>query len=414
MSRGRAARALIQVPVFQYKAANNSGDVVQGEMEAASPDAVMRILQSQGHIPIRAEEISPPAGSATSSPPWPYRARAGRADVDAFTRELAILLQAEVPLDKALDTLASIAERAPFARVLGEILSDVRGGAPLCAALASHERLFSRFYRDVVKAGEASGALGDALANIAELTEHARALRESIVSALLYPLGLLATVLVSMLVILAAVVPRISQMFAESGQPLPWLTRVLATAGVFVQEYWWLMALAAVGAVLLARWHYARPSSRLRWDRRLLGVPVAGPLIAKFEAARFTRTLSSLLGNGVPLADALAIARAVVANRVVAEGVQYVAEQVRHGEGLSRPFGEARVFPPLAGHLMQVGEERGNLEGMLMQLAQIYESEVRSAARRLMAVLEPALIVGLAVLVAAFMLSLIIPILSIN
>ena len=402
------------MPVFQYKAATNNGEVVEGEMEAASPDAVMRILQSQGHIPIRAEEMVPSPGSAAPSPMSSSGVRAGRDNVHAFTRELATLLQAQVPLDKALEILAGIAEPAPFARVLADILSEVRAGAPLSAALAPHGRLFSGFYCDVVQAGEASGALGPALARIVELGEHARALRESLVSALIYPVVLVAVVLASMLVILAAVVPRISQMFAESGQTLPWVTQALAGAGALVQDYWWLAVLAVIALVLVARWQYALPAGRLRWDRRLLRVPVAGPLIAKLEAARFTRTLSSLLGNGLALADALAIARAVVANRVVAEGVQYVAERVRQGEGLSRPFGEARVFPPLAGHLMQVGEERGNLEAMLMQLAQIYESEVQSTVRRLMAALEPALIVGLAVLIAAFMLSLIIPILAIN
>jgi general secretion pathway protein F len=274
--------------------------------------------------------------------------------------------------------------------------------------------LFSRFYRNMVKAGEASGALDVALARLAEFMERSRELRDSVLSALLYPVVLVVVGILSMVVILGMVIPKISQMFAEAGQQLPWFTQLVVAAGDFVENYWWLMALAAVGLYVFMRHQYAQTASRLRWDGRLLRLPLVGALIARLEAARFTRTLGTLLGNGVPLLDAIAIAKEVVANQVIAEGIRRVTEQVRQGEGLARPLTEARVFPPLAGHLMQVGEESGNLEAMLMQLAQIYEREVQSALRRLMAVLEPALILGLAVVIAAIILSVVMAILSIN
>jgi len=217
-----------------------------------------------------------------------------------------------------------------------------------------------------------------------------------------------------MAIILGLVIPKISEMFAEAGQQLPWFTQLVVASGNVVQSYWWAMALAVVGVYIYMRGQYADPVSRLRWDGRLLHVPIVGDLIGRLEAARFTRTLGTLLGNGVPLLDAIAIAKEVVANQVIAEGIRRVAERVRQGEGLARPLTEARVFPPLAGHLMQVGEESGNLESMLMQLAQIYEREVQSALRRLMAVLEPALILGLAVVIAGIIMSMVIAIFSIN
>jgi general secretion pathway protein F len=310
--------------------------------------------------------------------------------------------------------LITIAEKSPFREVLEKLLAQVRGGASLSAALESHGRLFSPFYRNMVKAGEASGALDVALARLAEFMERSRELRDSVLSALLYPVVLVVVGILSMAVILGMVIPKISQMFAEAGQQLPWFTRLVVSAGSFVENYWWLMALAAVGLYVFMRRQYAQTASRLRWDGRLLRLPLVGALIARLEAARFTRTLGTLLGNGVPLLDAIAIAKEVVANQVIAEGIRRVSEQVRRGEGLARPLTEARVFPPLAGHLMQVGEESGNLEAMLMQLAQIYEREVQSALRRLMAVLEPALILGLAVVIAAIILSVVMAILSIN
>ncbi len=402
------------MPIFEYKAATNSGDVVQGEMEAVSQDAVIRRLQAEGHIPIRAEEITRTASGETPSAFTLQRRRPGRADVNVFTIELATLLQAGLPLDKALEMLITIAEKSPFREVLERLLAQVRGGASLSAALESHGRLFSRFYRNMVKAGEASGALDVALARLAEFMERSRELHDSVLSALLYPVVLVVVGILSMVVILGMVIPKISQMFAEAGQQLPWFTQLVVAAGDFVENYWWLMALAAVGLYVFMRHQYAQTASRLRWDGRLLRLPLVGALIARLEAARFTRTLGTLLGNGVPLLDAIAIAKEVVANQVIAEGIRRVTEQLRQGEGLARPLTEARVFPPLAGHLMQVGEESGNLEAMLMQLAQIYEREVQSALRRLMAVLEPALVLGLAVVIAAIILSVVMAILSIN
>ena len=402
------------MPVFEYKAATNSGDVVQGEMEAASQDAVIRRLQAEGHIPIRAEEITRPAPSEAPSAFTFQRRRPGRADVNVFTIELATLLQAGLPLDKALEMLVTIADKSPLREVLEKLLTQVRGGASLSAALEFHGRLFSRFYRNMVKAGEASGALDAALARLAEFMERSRELRDSVLSALLYPIVLVVVGILSMAVILGLVIPKISQMFAEAGQQLPWFTRIVVAAGGLVENYWWLMALGFVGIYIFMRRQYADPVSRSRWDGRLLRLPLVGALIARLEAARFTRTLGTLLGNGVPLLDAIAIAKEVVANQVIAEGIRRVTEQVRQGEGLARPLTEARVFPPLAGHLMQVGEESGNLEAMLMQLAQIYEREVQSALRRLMAVLEPTLILGLAVIIAAIILSVVMAILSIN
>ena len=400
--------------IYRYKAATVGGEVLEGRMEAASQEAVIRQLQAQGHVPIRAEEITP--GAETKRRParaW-QRRRPGRADVSVFTVELATLLQAGLPLDKALEMLANLCERPAFAEVLVKLHAEVRGGAFLSRALEAEPRLFSRFYRNMVKAGEAGGALDAALARLAEFMERSRELRDAVVSALLYPMVLVVVAFLSILIILGFVVPRVSGMFAEAGRSLPWFTQVVVATGSFVQDFWWLFVVAIVGAWLYMRAQYANPASRLRWDRRWLSLPLVGDAIAKLEAARFTRTLGTLVASGVPLLDAIAIAREVIANRVISEAIAGVAERVRQGEGLARPLTETGVFPPLAGHLMQVGEETGNLEAMLLKLAEIYDREVRSSMRRLMTVLEPALILGLAVVIAAIIMSIVMAVLSIN
>ena len=400
--------------MFQYKAATDSGDVVQGEMEAASQDAVIRSLQSRGQIPIRTEEIG---ASERDDVPWLAvlgRRRAGRREIDAFTGELAILLQAGVSLETALDMLAGIAEPAPFRAALGGIAAQVRAGTPLSAALAECPQPFSRFYRGVIAAGEESGALGAALSRLAEFRRRSRELRDTVLSAFLYPLVLLAVGGLSIVVILVTVIPRIAQMFAASGESLPWTLQVLAAAGELLRNDWWVMLLAIAAACLWMRWQYARDNGRLRWDRRLLHLPLIGPLVARLEAARFTRTLGGLLADAVPLPDAISITSEALVNRVVADGVKAVAERVRGGEGVARSLAEARIFPPLAGHLIQVGEESGNLQAMLLQLAEIYEREMDSALGRMKTVLEPALTVVLAVLVCALLWPLAIAVLSIG
>jgi len=402
------------VPVFHYKAADSSGDVVQGEMEAPSHEAVIRNLEAQGHIPIRAEEIAPASHGEPRSVFRFQRHRPGRGNVSDFTIELATLLQAQMPLDKALETLVSISDDRPFRAVLVRILYEVRGGERLSLALASHGRLFSPFYRNVVGAGEASGALGAALSRLAEFTQRSRDMRDVMLSALLYPIVLVSVGLVSIAIILALVIPKISQMFVESGQTLPWFTQIVIATGGIVQNYWWVMVVVAGGLYAFMRQQYAHPQSRLRWDARLLRLPVVGALIARLEAARFTRTLGALLGENIPLLEAVTIAREVVVNQAVGEGMDQVVERVRQGEGLARPLTEVRVFPPLAGHLIQVGEESGNLDAMLLQLAQIYDHDLQSALRRLTAVLEPTLILGLAVVVAGVMLSIVLAILDVN
>lgn len=383
-------------------------------MEAANQDAVIRELQSQGHIPIRAEETRDSTRVAAPLSLSIHRSRASRADVSVFTIELSTLLQAGLPLEKALEMLVKLADDVPFRDVLVKLLEDVRGGSTLSVSLESHGRLFTRFYRNMIRAGESSGALDAALERLAEFMERSRQLRDSVVSALIYPAVLVMVGCISMVIILGVVVPRLSAMFDEAGKQLPWFTQVVVATGSFVANYWWALALLVMALYFYARQQHADPVSRLRWDRRWLALPLVGPLIARLEAARFTRTLGTLLGNGVPLLDAIAIAKEVIANQFIAEGIRRVSERVREGEGLARPLTAAHLFPPLVGNLMQVGEETGNLEGMLMRLAEIYEREVQSALRRLMAVLEPALILGLAVIIAAIILSIVMAVLSIN
>lgn len=401
------------MPLFHYKAATPSGEVLEGEMEAADRQDAVRKIQAQGHVPIRADAVRTADGAVTRAG-WIQRRRVGRRDVELFTLELAALARAGLAVDKGLDILVEIEPHGPRRDMLRELQADVRGGTALSDALAKRSGLFSRFYVSMVRAGELSGAMDNALLRLANFLERARELRQEIGNALLYPLILVFIALLSMAIILGVVVPRISAMFEDSGQSLPWFTNVVVSAGNFMQEYGWLIAVVIAIAYLYARQFGNDPAIRRRWDGYLLGIPLLNTLVSEIEASRYMRTLGTLLENGVNLLVALEVSKQVVGNQAIASRLDGVSARVRQGEGLAGPLMESRAFPSLASHLVRVGEETGSVDGMLMHLATIYENQVRNTTKRMVTLLGPILILGLAVFIAAIMFALVVPILSIN
>ncbi len=403
------------MPLFQYKAAAASGEVIEGRMEAVDGEAVVRRLQADGHIPIRAEPVAEGRSVARRTPRALFeRRRVTRRDVELTTVELATLLESGLTLDRALAIMTELATRAPVRTLLEAVREQVRGGADLSAAIAEHGDAFPPFFVSMVRAGEASGDLAGAVRRLATFLDRARTLRESLVSALLYPVILLGVAGLSVAVILGVVVPRISEMFADAGEALPMATRVVVALGAAVESYWWVGAIAGVGLWLWLRRLQANPAARLRIDRALLAVPIGGEIIAKLEASRFTRALGTLLRNGVPLVQALGIARQVVGNSWVAAALEAMTPEVEAGQGLSGPLVRAAVFPRLAAHLVRVGEEAGDMEGMLLRLADIYDVEVHSTVGRFVAVLGPLVILAMGLVIAGLILSILSALLSIN
>lgn len=401
--------------IFEYKAAATDGQVLQGQMEAADRDAVVQRLQSQGHIPVRVDEVLTAAAPGARRTPLTFWRRRAQVDVQVLTTELSTLLNAGLPLDRVLELLKDLSlPGSDTQRLLDNLYRRVRGGADLSAALGEHPRVFSTFYVNMVRAGEAGGALDVVTARLAEFLERSRAVRDTILSATIYPAILLAVALLSLSLILAVVVPRISQMFDDAGEALPWYTQLVVGAGSAVEQYWWLALIVLIGAALWLRADYASAAGRLRWDRLILGLPLAGELVYKIEAARFTRSLGTMLGNGVALLDAVAISGAIVSNAVLVEGVRRAAISIREGCGLSAPLLREAVLPTMAVKLIRVGEESGHLEPMLLKIAAIYEREVDTTIQRLVAVLAPALVLMLAALILGIMVSLVMPIIMLN
>lgn len=258
------------------------------------------------------------------------------------------------------------------------------------------------------------GAVDVILGRLAEFMERSKALKDLVTSALIYPTILVGVAGLSVIILLAFVVPQFEQLFESAGKALPVATQIVIAAGELLQNYWWALLLGFLGIVSLARHQLQIPERRYWWDGWLLQLPLAGDLIAKLETARFSRTLSTLLLNGVPLLSALEIVKDTLSNMVMAESLAEVADDLRHGHGMSGPLLETGLFPKMAVQMIKVGEETGQLEEMLAQVATTYDVEVESAIKRLLALLEPVLILSLGVVIAGIIMSILVAILSVN
>ena len=403
------------MPVFRYKAVNPAGAIAVGELEAANESEIVERLRDQGLMPTQVARAAGSAAGGSANGPtsaasgsrrrWFASKTVSRDQLLAITRELATLLRAGMPLDRALEILIGLADTAPVAALLQGVRDDVRGGKSLSQAIDARRDVFSRFYVNIIRAGEAGGALGTVLTRLADTMERNKELRESVVSALIYPSILIGVAVLSLMLILAYVVPQFEQTFAQAGRALPLPTQVVIFVGTGIKQWWWAIAALAVLWVLWMRRHLRNPVVRTRWDGRMLRWPLIGDVVTKVETARFSRTLATLLGNGVTLLSGLAIVRDTLGNTVLANALDGVIARLREGKGFARPLGETGLYPKLAVQMVLVGEESGRLEEMLNRVAEIYDREVAMAIKRFLAVLEPAMILSLAVLIGGIVLS---------
>lgn len=400
------------MPLFQYRAADAQGNTLEGEMEARAAESVAEHLQAQGFLPIEVGEAT--GGKSAGWLGGHGRGRISQDEIALLTREIATLLRAGLPLDRALELAINLSANDEVREILGEVRQDVRGGVSLSAAMEAQKGVFSRFYLNMIRAGEAGGALEVVMARLTEFMERAKELRETVKSALVYPVILVTVAVVSVVVLLIFVVPQFTQMFEESGKALPLATQIVVAAGEFVQAWWWALIAAGIALYALFRRQMADPDGRYRWDERFLAVPLIGDLLAKIEMARFSRTLGTLLDNGVSLLIALSIVKETLGNSVMAERLDEVAAKLREGKGLGAPLLEAEVFPRLGVHMIMVGEETGRLSEMLIQVADVFDREVQTAVKRTLSLLEPALILGLGLVIGAIIMSILVAILSVN
>jgi len=405
------------MPTYQYRATDSAGKVINGSMGADGEKGVVEELHRMGLVPIRITLSRGKGGRFNidvSAQILSIFKGVSNRDLLVFTQDLATLLQAGLPVDRALSIMIGAAEKEKMKEVVGDILKTVQGGGYLSDALAKHPRVFSRFYVNMVRAGEVGGVLEAVLGRLGEFLESSQDLKDYIKSAMVYPIFLVGVGGLSIIILMTFVIPKFSVMFADMGQAIPLSTRFLLGVSEGLRLYWW----AILGVMILAFFfmrRYARtPAGRMKLDRSKMNLPVVGGLVKKAEVARFARTLGTLTKSGVPILQALLLVKDIMGNRVIANAMEKVHERVKEGERLSRPLSDSNMFPSLAIQMITVGEETGKLDAMLLRVAENYEKMVRDMVKRLISFLEPAMILAMGLVVGFVVISMLMAIFSMN
>src|SRR5437667_9108710 len=397
--------------VFRYKAVNAHGAYSEGQLDAADTRAAVYRLQSMGLIPVSIEE---PAGRRSSRSKGITLQHVSKKDILFFTEELSTLIHAGLPLDRSLDVAAELASKPALRAVIHDVLNQIKGGKSLAESLAAHPRHFTMLYVNMVRAGEAGGVLDVILARLVEFERSADELRSYLISALIYPILLTSVGIASIGILLYFVIPKFASIFEEMGAAIPPATMAMLWLSKMTRTYWWVAVGSIAAAVIAIRYSIQTSRGRRAWDALKLKVPVLGTTVLKMEMARFARTLGTLMASSVPLIAGVRIVQDIANNKIVADGISKIAEGAKRGEGVSRPMREAGVFPGLAIHLVEVGEETGRLDFMLLQVADVYEKDVKTSIKALTSVFEPAIILVMGILVGTVVLSMLMAIFSIN
>jgi len=405
------------MPVYAYKGLSSAGRQVSGVVDAENPKGARSRLRQDGIFPtdlVEEKRKDGSGGASLSMNVSQYFERITPQDLALLTRQLSTLIGAGLPLVDCISALIEQVEKAGIKRVLSQIREQVTEGVALADAMKAHPRLFSDLFSNMVRAGEASGALDVVLMRLADYTESSAALRDKVSSALTYPI-LMALVGSSILMfLLAYVVPTITKIFSENQAQLPMMTTILLSISGFMQDYWWLLVGIFLIIVVAVRVSIRTPAGRLRFDHYVLNLPYFGKVIKKVALARFSRTLSTLLTSGIPLLTSLDIVKNVVSNMVLSQAIEDARASIREGQSIAPPLKKSGLFPAMLIHMIAVGEKSGELEQMLSRAADAYDREVESSVSSLTSILEPLMIIFGGGVVLFIVMAILLPIFSMN
>ena len=404
------------MPVYEYTALDQAGKNVTGIIDADSTVAARQKLRAAGKYPVQVKETTAKAkteAAAGFTMPSLFN-RVTPDDIHGLTRQLATLLNAGIPLVGALDALMEQTPNAPLKKIIAQIKESVNEGNSLTVSLTRHPRLFSNIYVNMVRAGEASGSLDVVLERLAEFGEHQQALKGRFQAALVYPIFMAIIGAGVLFFLLSFVVPNLTRIFTEMKQVLPLPTRLLILFSDFMRSYWWTIVLGIVAMILGLREFIKKPKGRSMWDVLKLRAPVIGQINRKIALSRFGRTLGSLLESGVPLITSLQIVRNIVNNVLIGDVIDDAVEDIKAGKSLNLALSRSIWFPPVFRQMVSVGEQSGDLEGMLHKIADAYEREVETRITGMTALIEPIMILLMAVAVGFIVISILLPIFEMN
>ncbi len=393
------------MPIYKWEGKTLKGVIKKGEMEAASEGAIRIHLRQQNIIPTK---ISAKAKEITFS--LPFGKKVKQRSIAVFTRQLATMIDAGLPLVQSLEILASQQESKIFKGILREIREDVEGGSTFAGALKKHPKVFNDLYTNLVVAGEEGGILDNILARLANYIEKAEALKKKVTSALVYPSVIMGVAIGVVMILMIFVIPVFEQMFASSGQQLPLPTLIVVVISKFVRKYIFIVVPAIILLIFLLRKYHQTENGKTVMDRILLKAPVFGELFRKIAVARFSRTLGTLVSSGVPILDGLNIVSKTAGNKIIEIAILNARASIREGETIAEPLGRSNIFPPMVIQMIAVGESTGALDSMLSKIAEFYEDEVDVAVGNLTSLLEPFLMIFLGVVIGGVVIAMYLPI----
>ena len=402
--------------VYYYKATDQNGKYVEGDISAPDYRGAVQKIRKLNYFPVKVSEGKKSsklsAGMSLSLPIWgsPIAIK----ELMTLTQQLATLVNAGLTLDDSLSTLIKLAETGNIKSILSGIRKKVHGGSSFADALAEHPKVFSKLYVNMIRAGEAGGILGETLSRLAMFMEKSVELKNSIRSAMVYPAILTFVGGTAVIILITFVIPQFSKLFEEMGAALPLPTQIMLGISSAIINYWPALILGTLGFISAFTFYIGTNKGRLRWDEILLKLPLFGPLIRKIEVSRFSLTMATLLKSGVPILQAMGIVQSIMINRVIADSVTNLRQALKRGKGLSGPLEEAGIFPPMAVHMITVGETSGSLDEMLTKVSKTYDKEVEQSIKQVISLIEPMMILLMALIIGFIVISMLLAIFSAN
>lgn len=398
---------------FYYEATTREGHVVTGTLEVANERLAVDRIQDMGYFPLKVDKLVKRENLVTrllSS----VQKRITTKDIMIFTYQLGVLLDAGFTLDKSLSILSELSDKESLREMMKDILSQVRGGKSFSDSLLKYPSVFKSFYVNMIKAGEAGGFLESTISRMGTYLENTEGLKEDVRSALVYPSILAVVGGSAVVVLLTFVVPQFAKIFTDMGRDLPLPTVILLTISSGLLRFWWAIALVQLAVIMMIRRYLRSEEGKKKWDNMKFRLPLMGKLFKEVAVSRFARTFGTLLASGVPILNALQIVKGTLGSEKISLVIASVRDSVRKGKGLSEPLKHSDIFPPLAIHMVTVGEETGRLDEMLIKIADRFDLEVRTSVKRMLSLLEPALILTMGIIVGFIVIAMLTAIFSIN
>jgi type IV pilus assembly protein PilC len=393
------------MPIYKWEGKTAKGAIKKGEIEAPNEAAIRIHLRQQNIIPIKIASKGKEIKFSLL-----FKKKVKQRSIAIFTRQLATMIDAGLPLVQSLEILSSQQESKVFKNIIREIREDVEGGSTFAGALKKHPATFNELYTNLVVAGEEGGILDNILTRLANYIEKSEALRKKVKSALVYPSTIVGVAVIVVMILMIFVIPVFETMFKSAGQILPLPTLIVLTLSKLIKKYVIVIIPALILLIYLLRKYHKTESGKAVIDRTLLKLPVFGPLLKKIAVARFSRTLGTLVSSGVPILDGLSIVSRTSGNRTIETAILNARASIREGETIAEPLNRSGIFPPMVIQMISVGESTGALDSMLSKIADFYEEEVDIAVANLTSLLEPFLMVFLGIVIGGVVISMYLPI----